>query len=152
MTCRLQERGSAFVAAIDEDYLVWWAHTTLLPLYERNLTAITWCPRWWDHPEAVFRMELIRRAWQDAVAAEEGQALSDWMLHTVDPHMAVLTSSNGPFAKCHWNERRGYSQPHQPRGLVHHWPEDFPVEEYTLPAHGDVSGDVRPVREDGGAA
>lgn len=140
------------MAAIDEDYLVWWAHTTLLPLYERDPGQITWCPQWWEHPEAVFRVELIRRAWADAVAAEEGQALSDWMLHTADPHMAVLTSPSGPFAQCRWNARRGYPQPHQPRGLVHHWPQDFPTAEYTIPAHGDVSGDVRPVREDGGAA
>lgn len=115
------------MSTLDSDALVYWVHTTLSPLYERSLRAATWCPRWWEHAEALFRLHLVHQSWQVAVASQRDnpQALSDWLLHTADPHLAVLISPSGPFAECAWNERRGFAQPHQPKGLPHEWPDDF---------------------------
>lgn len=120
-------------APIDGDALIHWVHTTLLPLLERSTRTVTWCPRWWEHPEACFRFELLRRSWQAAVSSDDGMALSFWMLQHVDPHLAVLTGPAGPFADCGWSERRGYLQPHQPRGLPQHWPEDFDTHRFAPP-------------------
>lgn len=114
----------------ESDFLVYWAQTTLWPLYERTPRAVVWCPRWWEHPEALFRIELIHRAWEIAVTSENPQALSDWVLHTADPHVGVLLSPSGPFADCSWNERNGYKHPHQPRPLPQTWPEDFDYSQF----------------------
>lgn len=95
--------------AVDIDELIAWVHDTVLPLYQRSLLkGATWCPAWFEHPEAVFRFEVLRRAWEEAVVADEGSAMSTWTLHHLDPHMGVLLSPQGPFAECEYTERHGF--------------------------------------------
>ncbi|MBA8827787.1 hypothetical protein FHX42_005194 [Saccharopolyspora lacisalsi] len=95
-------------SAVDMDELLGWVHGLVIPLYQRSLKYATWCPAWFEHPEAVFRLELVRRAWEEAVVADEGSAMSTWMLHHLDPHMSVLTSPTGPFGECEYSQRHGF--------------------------------------------
>lgn len=71
-------------------------------LVQRRVDGVhlAWCPDWWKHGEAVARLNLLWRAFEylrhDAVLG-----LSNWWLHHVDPHLAVLMDPRtGPFALC----------------------------------------------------
>ena len=78
-----------------------WAVGWLFPAIRRALKAGTyWCPRWWEHPEAVWRLKALWDAWETA-RAEGGNAMSYWWTVHFDAHWAVLTSAaTGPFASC----------------------------------------------------
>lgn len=71
----------------------------------------TWCPWWWKHPEAIVRLDAIWRAWEH-LRLQPDLGLSIWLLHHVDPHMAVLFSAQGPFKGC--SEARGHNPSSQP--------------------------------------
>ena len=68
----------------------------------------TWCPRWWDHAEAVTRIEALWRSWE-AMRWDGPTALSAWWRDHADHHMAVLTNRQGPFHAC----LRGHTGPHR---------------------------------------
>lgn len=109
---------------IDSDQLIAWVHTTVLPIYQRSPTKLVWCPQWWEHAEAIYRFEVVRRAWEQAVVSDDGEALSNWTLHHLDPHMVTLTAPNGPFSECGWTQRHGYKTQHDPQPLPAFEPTD----------------------------
>jgi hypothetical protein len=41
-----------------------WLHHYLLPNYRRRLLHTRWCRRWWEHAEAISRLEAIWQAWE----------------------------------------------------------------------------------------
>ncbi len=43
-----------------------WVDEWLLPVYRRSVSGHrrAWCPQWWQHPEAVARLEALWRAWE----------------------------------------------------------------------------------------
>lgn len=84
-----------------------WAHQWFAPLTARVLPK--WCPQWWEHKEAVLRMDALWRTWE-AARLDSVSGISSWMLHHFDPHMAQLTSPNGPFCAC---TQDGHGQPAQ---------------------------------------
>ena len=59
-----------------------------------------WCARWWEHPEAVSRLEALWEAFESA-RRDPAPAMSSWWRDHVDHHMAVLTGPYGPFERCH---------------------------------------------------
>jgi Domain of unknown function (DUF4913) len=83
---------------------------TLVPWVENNITTLIsrkvpttdgapkWCPSWWDHAEAIARLEALRRAWI-ALSGVEGTGLVTYFDY-LDRVLAVLTSDTGPFARC----------------------------------------------------
>ncbi len=83
---------------------------TLVPWVENNITTLvarkvpttggapTWCQCWWDHAEAIARLEALRRAWA-ALSGVEGTGLVTYFDY-LDRVLAVLTSDTGPFARC----------------------------------------------------
>lgn len=83
---------------------------TLLPWVEGNITTLItrkvpttegaprWCPCWWDHAEAIARLEALRRAWV-ALSGVEGTGLVTYFDY-LDRTLAVLTCDSGPFARC----------------------------------------------------
>lgn len=82
----------------------------LAVLCARQVTDINetvWCPRWWEHPEAEFRLEAL---WQAGTALREGGPLwaSVWMRDHVDPHMRRLTDPTGPYRYC--SVRHGHKE------------------------------------------
>ena len=59
----------------------------------------TWCPEWYEHPEAVARLDAMWMAWEQ-LRTETAMGSSKWWLDHADRHMAVLLNVNGPFMGC----------------------------------------------------
>ena len=73
-----------------------------LPLWRRPSTI--WCRSWWEHREALLRVETMWRTWE--VSRWEGPlALSAWLRDHYD-HMTVLTNPSGTFKSCDWTSAR----------------------------------------------
>ena len=90
---------------LDLDRLVHWVHRHVAAVIARPLRGeVRWCPRWWEHPEAIFRFEALRRAWTE-LAPEPGIAMSVWIRDHLDPCLRELLAPLGPFADCSHNER-----------------------------------------------
>lgn len=82
-----------------------WLLEHLAKIYQRRLGgALTWCPEWYRHAEAVSRLNVLWQEWEKAV---KEHSLSNWWLYHCDPHMNVLMSrDNGPFMACKPDEHR----------------------------------------------
>ena len=90
---------------LDADRLIGWVHRHVAAVIARPLRGeVKWCPLWWEHPEAVFRFEALRRAWTQ-LAPEGGVAMSVWIRDHLDPCLRELLSPVGPFVDCSHNER-----------------------------------------------
>lgn len=70
-------------------------------IYRRDVakTGVHWCPQWWQHAEAIARLEAIWRAWE-SLRLDPAQGPSNWWLGHADPHMRVLLGDDGPFVYC----------------------------------------------------
>ena len=76
-----------------------WVRGHLAVVYPRAVTPTArWCPRWWDHAEAICRLEALWRTWE-AARLDPLRGMADWY-RDLDPQLAVLTSPAGPFAQC----------------------------------------------------
>lgn len=76
-----------------------WVTGHFAAVYSRPVSPTTrWCPRWWDHAEAVSRLEALWRTWE-AARADPVRGIADWY-RDLDAQLAVLTSPIGPFAQC----------------------------------------------------
>jgi len=72
----------------------------LLPNWRRKPHNVAWCSRWWEHAEAISRLEALWESWEK-LRLEPGTGMATWWRDYADPHMAVLTDRNtGPFTKC----------------------------------------------------
>ncbi|MGQ4597794.1 DUF4913 domain-containing protein [Nocardia sp. R6R-6] len=71
-------------------------------MYRRQVTDLSdtvWCPEWWQHAEAIARLDALWRAWEHY--RQDGRTgLSVWFLDHADPHMAKLLDPKGPFKYC----------------------------------------------------
>lgn len=81
--------------------LLAWVEGLLSPMYRRQVDgrATTWCPEWWNHAEAITRLEAIWRAWEH-LRLDPATGISVWFTMHADPNMAVLLDPAGPFAGC----------------------------------------------------
>jgi hypothetical protein len=87
-----------------------WVEGWLVPLWRR--APRRWCPQWWRHPEAAARLDAMWQAWEQ-LRLEPGVGPSVFLRDHLDPHMAVLTSDEGPFARCE-EARHGGGRPRLP--------------------------------------
>jgi Domain of unknown function (DUF4913) len=86
--------------AMDGTELIDWVHRTVTAITARPLRGEhAWCPRWYEHPEALFRFTALHRAWTE-LAPEPGAALSIWIRDHLDPCLRELLSPPGPFVDC----------------------------------------------------
>lgn len=80
-----------------------WVQHWLLPTYRRGVPETgetsTWCPQWWEHPEAVIRLSALWHGFEMS-RLEAGDAFSSWLRDHLDHHMSVLLSARGPFEHC----------------------------------------------------
>ncbi len=69
--------------------------------YARDVTTgyHVWCPQWWQHTEAVVRLDSLWRSWEFH-RLDGATGLSEWWIGHADPHMRVLLDPNGPFKAC----------------------------------------------------
>lgn len=79
-----------------------------------------WCRQWWDHEEAVLRLEALWDAFE-ALRVEPGTGTAVWIRDYLDPTVAVLTNPDStPFKRC--DARKGQHQADPA------WPVDEPPE------------------------
>jgi hypothetical protein len=103
----LQEPAAADLEDADEPAelyfpdLLTFVHDYLAPMYRRNLSGpgVTWCPEWWNHAEAIARLEALWRAWE-FLRLDAHTGMSVWFRDHADHHMAVLLNADGPFKGC----------------------------------------------------
>lgn len=76
-----------------------WVTGHFAAVYSRPVSPTTrWCARWWDHAEAVSRLEALHRTWE-AARGDPVRGMADWY-RDCDHQLAVLTSPTGPFNAC----------------------------------------------------
>lgn len=56
-----------------------------------------WAGRWWEHDEALIRLEALWRSWEH-LRQDAATGMSVWWRDHADHHMAVLMDPDGPFA------------------------------------------------------
>lgn len=77
----------------------------VMPNWARQYTIHThWCHRWWEHTEAVTRLDVLWEAFE-VMRLEPAPSMSTWMRDHFDHHMNVLTREEGPFARCNAKDR-----------------------------------------------
>ncbi|MET7701002.1 MULTISPECIES: DUF4913 domain-containing protein [unclassified Streptomyces] len=123
MTTEPQQEAAAappFILYLDgQEYaeemgrLALWVSDLLLPVYGREVTSQQpWCPRWWEHLEAVARLHGLWLAWQeltDPAAGAAGPAV--WHRDHLGPVLSELRSPSGPFAGCKAGSHRTKAAP-----------------------------------------
>ncbi|WP_229814084.1 DUF4913 domain-containing protein [Streptomyces thermoviolaceus] len=107
----LYKAGEEFLSALQE--LTLWVDGLLLPVYGREVTSTApWCPRWWEHLEAVAQLYGLWMAWQEMTGP--GSPLSGpaaWHRDCLGPVMASLRDPAGPFAGCKPGSHRAKEPP-----------------------------------------
>ncbi len=89
--------------------VVAWVHGWLIHIYRRPVgdgRNLAWCPQWWRHPEAVYRLTALWRGFEQR-RLEPGDSVSAWIRDHLDHHMRVLTDPNGPLKGC--SDQRGHN-------------------------------------------
>lgn len=77
-----------------------------------------WCRQWWDHEEAVMRLEALWDAFE-TLRVEPGTGTAVWIRDYLDPCVAALTNPDTtPFKRC--NARKSEHFVDEP------WPVDDP--------------------------
>jgi len=70
------------------------------PAFGRPIGGTTrWCPHWYDHVEAVLRLEALWRSFE-SLRLDPQTGIASWLRDHVDHQLPQLTSANGPFARC----------------------------------------------------
>ena len=70
------------------------------PVYARNTSpTVRSCASWWDHAEAIYRLEALWRTWE-LYRLEPRLGIASWLRDYLDPQLRELTSATGPFASC----------------------------------------------------
>lgn len=105
-----------------------WVQEWLFPVYRRSVRGHqrTWCSQWWNHAEAVARLEALWRAWEH-LRQDPATGLSVWFRDHADHHMTVLLDADGPFKSCdgQHSEHPVEELPHDPPPHGMFEPEDF---------------------------
>lgn len=74
----------------------------LFEIYACNLESTTakWCPDWWKHAAALYRIEALWRSHE--YHRHEGlTGIANWLTSHADPIMRTLMDPDGPFTFCH---------------------------------------------------
>ncbi|MEP6463018.1 MAG: DUF4913 domain-containing protein [Frankiaceae bacterium] len=70
------------------------------PRFARSIGGpVKWCPQWWDHPEAVLRLEALWRSWE-AHRLDPDRGIAVWLRDFADPQLTALLHDTGTFAAC----------------------------------------------------
>lgn len=89
--------------------LLEWVEEVFAPMIQRRVDigrGLTWCARWWAHPEVAVRLDALRLAWYELSAPAEpggdpGASYSAWFVNHVDPTLhTLLNGDTGPMSGC----------------------------------------------------
>lgn len=64
-----------------------------------TLTTYRWCPRWWDHNEAVLYLTALWRSWERA-RRDSDEGIAKWLTHFAYPIVRELLDYDGTFSNC----------------------------------------------------
>jgi hypothetical protein len=64
----------------------------------RHGGPMRWCRQWWQHAEAITRLEALWRSWE--TLRLEPLGMDAWLRERLDHHLPHLMSAAGPFASC----------------------------------------------------
>lgn len=86
----------------------------LVIIYERSLPngRRTWCPQWWKHDEAVYRLQALWLSWEYMRVNDGANGPATWLVNYADPIMAVLFDVEGPFKGCSVEHGHREERPH----------------------------------------
>ncbi|MEJ7831574.1 MAG: DUF4913 domain-containing protein [Nocardioides sp.] len=73
--------------------------TTVYARPVRDQGSWKWCARWWEHPEALSRLEALWLAFE-ALRQDPALGGATWWRDYADPTMTALSDPGGTFAKC----------------------------------------------------
>ncbi len=77
-----------------------WVVGYFAPMFSRPLSpTLRWCACWWDHAEAISRLEALWRTWEVA-RLDPLRGMAVWYRDHLDGQLPVLLSAAGPFAQC----------------------------------------------------
>lgn len=94
------------------DALEEWVQFYFLPMFRRVEGGENkWCQRWWEHSEAIARLDGLWRSWE-SLRLDEQTGMSNWFRDHADHHIPLLMGQNGPFRQCA-GERHRESDPLQ---------------------------------------
>jgi len=87
-------------------------------VYKRRIDGRNrcWAARWWEHDEAVIRLEALWRSWEH-LRLDAATGMSVWWRDHADHHMAALMDPDGPFGAATEDEdtcKRGEPLPYLP--------------------------------------
>lgn len=101
----------------------------VLPNWRHRPSQGNWCASWWQHSEAIARLEAVWEAFE-VMRREPAPALSTWWRDHLDTHMRTLTSEDGTFAGCSTTRHESHHQQQEQwrcaspaEGLFHTDPE-----------------------------
>jgi hypothetical protein len=102
------ERKPFLYRSLFDWYTAWLAKTIERRLDASGTGTLTWCPRWWAHPEVHARLEALWRAWEVA-RHQDGDAPARWF-GQLDANLKVLMDAKlGPMADCDPDTHRRYA-------------------------------------------
>ena len=82
------------------DSLLEFVNDGFAPVFCRTTSpTMRWCASWWDHAEAIYRLEALWRTWE-LYRLEPRLGIASWLRDYLDPQLHALTSPTGPFAQC----------------------------------------------------
>jgi hypothetical protein len=82
------------------DNLLAFVQEGFAPVYCRATSpTLRWCAQWWDHAEALYRLEALWRTWE-LYRLEPRLGIASWLRDYLDPQLAALMDPTGPFAQC----------------------------------------------------
>ncbi|MEV0732247.1 DUF4913 domain-containing protein [Polymorphospora sp. NPDC050346] len=67
-------------------------------VYVRSGGGWRWCAKWWDHAEAISRLQALWRSWE--ILRVEPLGMDTWLREHLDHHLPQLMHSAGPFSSC----------------------------------------------------
>ncbi len=76
---------------------------------------VHWCAQWWEHAEAITRLEAIWEAFE-VMRLQPAPSFSTWMRDHFDTHMRTLTDPEGVFFDC--DVKTGQHTPNKPWQLT----------------------------------
>jgi hypothetical protein len=84
-------------------------------IYERPLPngRRTWCPQWWKHDEAVYRLQALWTAWEYMRVNDGPTAAATWLVNYADPIMNALFDAEGVFKGCSVEKGHRDDRPHE---------------------------------------
>jgi hypothetical protein len=77
-----------------------WVTDHFLPIFRRTLGGeYRWCAQWWQHDEAVSRLQALWHAWE-VLRLKPATGIGTWYSEHLDHQLPILMGARGPFYQC----------------------------------------------------